>query len=144
MGFQTWDISICLFLNLKYADLNHKATMDSLIHEFIPIAFISCLAVALFLFQELMALNTSVPKPHQLCSISTFNNTMIKASMLHFIQSRQPCYKTQSKLINSLHPNIAIQSTLYINKCIYFVQDPVLYITLNLTLIVTNKYSLHI
>ena len=86
MGFQTWDISICLYLNLKYADLNHKATMDSLIHEFIPIAFISCLAVAIFLFQELLALNASVPKPHQLCSISTFNDTMIKASMLNFIQ----------------------------------------------------------
>ena len=76
--------------------------MDSLIHEFIPIAFISCLAVAIFLFQELLALNASVPKPHSLCSISTFNDTMRKASMLNFYTIYEQTPKPESEPTISL------------------------------------------
>ena len=42
-------------------------------------------------------------------------NSMIKASMIHSKQSRHPCFKSQYTFkINTLHPNNAIQSTVYI------------------------------
>ena len=29
MGIQTWDLSVCLYLNLKHGDLDHPAIMAS-------------------------------------------------------------------------------------------------------------------
>ena len=46
-----------------------------------------------------------------------------------------PCHdQSMKKLINSLHPNDAIQLTLYINQCILYDYDPIQSCTLHYTI----------